>query len=226
MGVRSTTSCSAFGHREFELEVGDLGDELTTSLVRYLEGAVSRGTRFEPGQMIQFGFQALEVRDAQDRLTLAVCAPVSTPGAPERTLASVILATLRQKFIAESFGMSDALDFPHPREEAIACTRVKTLGHGAFIREGGGWRAFCFDDRHDHDDVKELIPQSIHTLAHAHPILELFVGMPVGTSVHFDPSGVRRVFYGEAEVSPEAGSFVAALAKREGWPLVSERLPS
>jgi hypothetical protein len=217
MGVRSTTSCSRYGHREFELEVGDLGDELTTSLVRYLEGAVSRGTRFEPGQTIQFGFQSLEVRDAHDRLTLC---------APERSLASVILATLRQKFIAESFGMQDALDFPHPREEAIACTRVQKLGHGAFIREAEGWRAFCFDDRHDHDDVKELVPQSIHTLAVAHPILELFVGMPVGTTVHFDPSGVRSVLYGEAELTPESGSFVTALATREGWPLVGERVPS
>lgn len=217
MGVRSTTSCSRYGHREFELEVGDLGDELTTSLVRYLEGAVSRGTRFEPGQTIQFGFQSLEVRDARDRLTLC---------ARERSLASVILATLRQKFIAESFGMSDALDFPHPREEAIACSRVRTLGHGAFVREAGGWRALCFDDRHDHDDVKELVPQSIHALAVAHPILELFVGMPVGTSVHFDRSGVRSVFYGDAELTPEPGSFVSALAAREGWPLIAERITS
>ena len=113
MGVRSTTSCSQFGHPEFELDVGDLGDELTTSLVRYLEGAVSRGTRFEPGQTIQFGFQCLEVRDAHDRLTLF---------APERSLASVILATLRQKFVADSFGMSERLDFPSPRDEALGCT--------------------------------------------------------------------------------------------------------
>jgi hypothetical protein len=217
MGVRSTTSCSQFGHREFELDVGDLGDELTTSLVRYLEGAVSRGTRFEPGQTIQFGFQCLEVRDAQDRLTLF---------APERSLASVILATLRQKFVADSFGMSDRLDFPSPRHEALECTRVRALGHGAFVREEGGWRAYCFDDRHDHDALPELVAQSVYDLTVAHPLLDLFVGMPVGTTVHFDRSGVRTVIVDDVELSPEPGSFVAALAKREGWPLVAARVAS
>jgi hypothetical protein len=217
MGVRSTTSCSQYGHPEFELEVGDLGDELTTSLVRYLEGAVSRGTRFEPGQTIQFGFQCLEVRDADDRLTLF---------ARERSLASVILATLRQKFVADSFGVSDRLDFPSPRDEALGCTRVKALGHGAFVREEGGWRAYCFDDRHDHDAVSELVPQSVYELTVAHPLLDLFVGMPIGTTIHFDRTGVRTVIVDEVELTPEAGSFVAALAKREGWPLVAERQPS
>lgn len=217
MRVRSTTSCSSYGHREFEFEVGDLGDELTTSLVRYLEGAVSRGKRFEPGETIQFGFQFLEVRDGRDVLTLY---------ARERSLPSIILATLRQKFVAESFHLEDALDFPSPREEAIACTRVKTLGHGAFVRDAGGWRALCFDDRHDHDDVRELVPRSIYDLTVAHPILDLFVGMPVGTAIHFDPSGVRSVLFEERELVPEPGSFAAALATREGWPLVSERRPS
>jgi hypothetical protein len=217
MGVRSTTSCSQFGHREFELEVGDLGDELTTSLVRYLEGAVSRGTRFEPGQTIQFGFQFLEVRDADDRLTLF---------APERSLASAILATLRQKFVAESFGMADELDFPSPREEALACTRLRSLGHGSFIRDEGGWRAFCLDDSHDHDDVNALVPQSLYDLAIEYPILDLYVGMPVGTTVVFDPGGVRSVLFRDREILPEPGSFVSALGKRERWPLVSERHPS
>jgi hypothetical protein len=217
MGVRSTTSCSQFGHREFELEVGDLGDELTTSLVRYLEGAVSRGTRFEPGQTIQFGFQFLEVRDAQDHLTLF---------APERSLASAILATLRQKFVADSFGLSDRLDFPSPRDEALECTRVRALGHGAFVREEGGWRAYCFDDRHDHDALTELVAQSVYDLTVAHPLLDLFVGMPIGTTIHFDRSGVRTVIIDDVEVTPESGSFVTALAKREGWPLVGERQAS
>lgn len=217
MGVRSTTSCSQFGHREFELEVGDLGDELTTSLVRYLEGAVSRGARFEPGQTIQFGFQFLEVRDARDHLTLF---------APERSLASAILATLRQKFVADSFGLSDRLDFPSPRDEALECTRVRALGHGAFVREEGGWRAYCFDDRHDHDALAELNPQSVYELTVAHPLLDLFVGMPIGTTIHFDRMGVRTVIVDDVEVTPEPGSFVAALAKREGWPLVGERQAS
>jgi hypothetical protein len=218
MGVRSTTSCSQFGHREFELEVGDLGDELTTSLVRYLEGAVSRGTRFEPGQTIQFGFQFLEVRDAHDdHLTLY---------APERSLASAILATLRQKFVADSFGLSDRLDFPSPRDEALECTRVRALGHGAFVREEGGWRAYCFDDRHDHDAIAELNPQSVYELTVAHPLLDLFVGMPIGTTIHFDRRGVRTVIVDDVELTPESGSFVAALAKREGWPLVGERQAS
>jgi hypothetical protein len=217
MGVRSTTSCSQYGHPEFELEVGDLGDELTTSLVRYLEGAVSRGTRFEPGQTIQFGFQCLEVRDAQDRLTLF---------APERSLASAILATLRQKFVADSFGLSDRLDVPSPRDEALECTRVRALGHGSFVREEGGWRAYCFDDRHDHDALPELVPQSVYDLTVAHPILDLFVGMPIGTSIHFDPAGVHTVIVDDVELEPEPGSFVTALAKREGWPLVAERQAS
>jgi hypothetical protein len=217
MGVRSTTSCSRYGHPEFELEVGDLGDELTTSLVRYLEGAVSRGTRFEPGQTIQFGFQCLEVRDARDRLTLF---------APERSLASAILATLRQKFVAESFGMADDLDFPSPREEALACTKLRSLAHGSFIRDEGGWRAFCLDDSHDHDDVTSLVPQSLYDLAVAYPILDLFVGMPVGTTVVFDPGGVRSVSFRERELTPEPGSFVSALGKREGWPLVADRQAS
>lgn len=217
MGVRSTTSCSRYGHREFELEVGDLGDELTTSLVRYLEGAVSRGTRFEPGQTIQFGFQFLEVRDADDRLTLF---------APERTLASAILATLRQKFVTESFGMAEQIDFPSPREEALVCTRLRSLGHGSFIRDEGGWRAFCLDDSHDHDDVKSLVPERLSDLAGEFAILDLFVGMPVGTTVCFDPGGVRSVMFRDREITPEPGSFVAALAKRESWPLVSERRPS
>lgn len=197
--------------------MGDLGDELTTSLVRYLEGAVSRGTRFEPGQTIQFGFQFLEVRDARDRLTLF---------APERSLASAILATLRQNFVAESFGMAELLDFPSPREEALACTKLRALGHGTFIRDEGGWRAFCLDDGHDHDDLGSLAAQSLHDLACEYPILDLFVGMPVGTSVVFDPGGVRAVMHRERELAPEAGSFVSALAKREGWPLVGERRPS
>jgi hypothetical protein len=50
--------------------------------------------------------------------------------------------------------------------------------------------------------------------------------MPIGTSIHFDPAGVRTVIVDDVELEPEPGSFVTALAKREGWPLVAERQAS
>jgi hypothetical protein len=222
---RMTTRCALHGHREFELDVGMLDETMTGGLVGYLERSVANGVRFEEGQSIQFGFQLLEVREAGPNLTLHAPEP--------RSIEHAVVATLRQRFVVESFGLDDVMDFPNPRSTALACRRAGIAEETAVLRarvlgEGAsGWMAVCADPDHDHTDPRELEWLPVQELTQRLPILHLFVAMPPGTAVTFGSDGVRMVKVRGAELAPDAGSFVAELAQRESWPLarpiVSER---
>jgi hypothetical protein len=214
---RRTTRCSLHGHREFEIDVGTLDETMTGSLVGYLERSVASGIRFEHGQSIQFGFQLLEVREDGANLTLV--------GPEPRTVERAVVATMRQRFVVESFGFDLSVDFPDPRSSALACRRAYaalevTASRAAVSAErASGWVVMCADDGHDHSDPGELEWPTIAELTERVTGLRLFVAMPVGTRIAFANGGATQVSLDGTVRAPEPGSFLAALARRERWPI-------
>jgi hypothetical protein len=62
-----TTGCGRYDHRELTLQlVRTMVPGIERMLLSYVEGAVAKGKRFEPGQTIQLGWGTLRVVDRPD----------------------------------------------------------------------------------------------------------------------------------------------------------------
>jgi hypothetical protein len=220
-----TKRCRDHGHPEFELEVGDVADIFWEPLVSYLEESVANGTKFLPGQTVLFGFQILEVKKDGETLTLYAPKEGRMPIEYVPDIGPACLATVRQRYVADSFDVGDELDFPNPLRPTFICSRAGRADETAFIREEPGedsetgWFAMCADDDHDHNDPKEIECISAWELACRLPPFNLFLGMPVGTMIVFGDDGVHAVLREGAPLLIVPGSFVDALRKEHGWPL-------
>ncbi len=223
--LRVTTGCSAFGHPEFELDVDGVPDVLTSFVVRYVEGRVAKGARFEPGQHAQFGSGVLRVATAGNRLTFFECAPGTDDW--QRGFGTTLVAMYRQRCTLESIGLLERLDYPAPCAGAIVCKRVDSASAVGFIRDeptgdDSGWSVVCAED-HDHADADELLSTRIETVIARVPLFELFLAMPAGSLVARGPRGIESIHVDDVVQPILVGSFLEMLGRERRWPVLANR---
>jgi hypothetical protein len=228
MPTHRTTRCGAAGHREFTIQLTRQlpVPDLHRMLVDYFEGAVTRGTKFLPGQTVQVGWSTLRLCERSD----------GTLGVEERELAPepawiesvdrALMDAWLQKEVASSVELLDELRFPRQDEgvlvadcaleaDAVLLTRIPDDD----LPEGfSGWALACAED-HDHGE-RSVVP--LLAVAANQPGLVQFLALPHGTSVFVvyrekpdAPAGTTRiephVFRDGDELVPRPGSYLAAL---------------
>jgi hypothetical protein len=112
-----TRGCAQHRHPEFRLQLArTLVPGVERLLLSYLEGAVARGTRFEPGQTLQLGWGTLRVVERHDG-TLGL-QERDESGTWTETVDRTLHQTWYQKEVASSLSLTDRLAFP--RQDQVA----------------------------------------------------------------------------------------------------------
>ncbi|MER2560863.1 MAG: hypothetical protein ABTQ32_09100 [Myxococcaceae bacterium] len=217
MNTFVTTGCTGHGHPEVTLTfveppIVPHGERL---LLGYLENAVAKGTRFEPGQTLGLGGHLLRFKQRADG-TLGLEEPVPSP---KETWVEAVDRTVRevtfQRWVNESFDLE--LAFPPLRASVLvsrcsegAGTVVLTrVDAGDAAQAWSGWSLSCAQD-HDHGERFSL---PLLALSALRPTLVPFLALPSG-SVVVAGAGPAHVFADGKELSAKPGSYLQVLNER------------
>lgn len=211
-----TTRCERVNHPEFELEVGTTSSTFTDGLIDWIETTIQSGTKFEIGENVQYGSAILQVRARGRDYALFEPQPGSMPIVWIDSVADSVMTTMRQRAIAESVGLEDDLDFPHPMRHGFVCTRaVRGVRVGLIRNEpmerDTGWCVMCTKEGHDHTDPEQIEEMSLYELAVRIPEFRLFQGMPVKTAVLLGGGKPIQVFFDRKPLPIKPDSMLAKL---------------
>jgi hypothetical protein len=209
-----TTGCASSGHPEFTLQLArELVPGLAQTLASYLEGQVARGTRFAPGETIQFGWSTLRVLERTD----------GTLGLEERTdpatwaesVDQALHQTWSQKEVAASLGLADRLAFPRQDQISMVARCALETSRWVLVRlpvddaKLSGWSLACAED-HDHGNraCPPLLDLSVRF-----PFVTQFLALPAGVAVLvLGPGRIKaHAWLDGQELTPVPGSYLAAL---------------
>jgi hypothetical protein len=185
-----TKNCGKFGHPEFSI-VCDADAVGIDWLLNWLESEVATGKHFLPNQTIQIGWMMVRVESFEDRM-IKICEP-DMVSFPIRFIDSVT-QTLRylslQRFVAESVGLQNEIDFSSLMQCATICNWLKE-NNGVFldriIPDGNvsGWFIGCDDPKHDHNDGVNLELKSLYEIVTRYDASILpYLALPPGVSVN------------------------------------------
>lgn len=166
---------------------------------------------FSAGQTVQLGATMLRVDTLPSgELTLMAPQPGSMPIVWQPDLGHAITMTARQRYAADSVGLTPQLDFVNPSGPCAISTHVGEAENILFSREeplenGVSWFVSC--PGLDPEDGSGLEVCSLYEAATRLSIFEVFWGLPIGAQVLLQPRHVR-VRFGEQELAIPPDSFL------------------
>ncbi len=215
-----TVSCSAKGHPEICLRVA--GDQrlpatiqMEAALLHFFESSVAAGTRFLPGQTVEFAGSILQLFARPDG-TLGVADWID--GAWVDSVNDALMRTWLRQEVARSFGLD--VVFPSQRDKVFICQQIHNSQESLLLKRGEvkpgdtGWYVGCTDTSHDHEAPENLDIVPFTMITRDFPWLSQFFGLPPGTDLAVDMVtrvSVPVLWRGDDEVSPLPGSYVAML---------------
>jgi hypothetical protein len=216
----ATTGCRAHGHHEITVQLAEPSPipNVHAYLTEYFEDAVAAGTKFVPGQIIQFGWSHLRLCERTDG-TIGVEERVLSP---ELAWIEQVDRALRdlwyQREVVASVASLDELAFPRQDDDAMVSDCALDADAMLLLRlpaedlpDGfSGWSLRCAAD-HEHDEPN-LVP--LLGVAAMRPVLAQFLALPHDTAVfvrYKDGRVAPHVFRRGDELAPRAGSYLAAL---------------
>lgn len=158
-------------------------------LAEYLRAAIQSGEVFAEGEMVRVGWLELLLAIApQGGLTLNEPDFGGEIPCKYRNSTTHTMQDLRrQRYTADSFGLTDLLDFPNWRQSAIVCTNRP--GPEGFVMDRGepeghssGWFVGCLDPNHDHNVRENLEVDSLYALACGNPELKVEFSLPLSST--------------------------------------------
>ncbi|MBA3453751.1 MAG: hypothetical protein H0T42_11720 [Deltaproteobacteria bacterium] len=228
MQQHRTTRCASHVHREFTIQTAEASPipDVAQILIDYFEDGVAHGTKFLPGQTVRLGWSVLRLCERSDG-TIGVEERELTPRptwteSVDRALADAWY----QKEVCASVGLLEELTFPLQEDDVMVADCAMTADAILMTRfpdddlpDGvSGW-SLCCAENHDHGE-RSFVP--LIAIAANRPGLVQFLALPHDIVVLIDhvkakdaPAGTKRilptVFRGGDELTPVAGSYLAAL---------------
>lgn len=183
-----TSACHKHGHPEIELEF-DSDFALETDVAffsKYLADEVAKGTKYEPGQIIQIGWMMNRIDTNGQKLTLAEPDLAAFPIQFVRGVTNTFRHLRLQKSVAESVGLEAQLSFPSILESGIVCSQLADRADFVMDRSepkerDSGWFLGCADPAHDHNNPQNLSRQSLYEIVLSKPECILFLALPAGS---------------------------------------------
>ena len=159
-------------------------------LLSVLESAVAGGDTFRHGETFQIGGMILQIRKtSDDKLSLYEPDGLSFPIAWSESVTMSLMHLRLQTAVAESVLLNDEMAFSPCFCNCLVCSHLGSTGSFVLDRaqmqqNDSGWFFGCDDERHDHNDIGELIRVSLYeAMLRYEPRVIPFLALPVGTLV-------------------------------------------
>lgn len=216
--TRTTTSCDAHSHPEFEAEYEStcaLREDIDW-LLSFLETTVAKGVKYSPGQFIQIGWMRDRVSAQGDNLTLFEPDFTEAPVRFVRGVTNTLRQLRLQKSVAESVGLETKMLFPNIRQSGIVCSRHQDSIDFVMERvepknHDSGWFVGCDDPTHNHNDPANLQRLSLYELAVAKPDCIAFLALPEHCFVK-RLTGTTEIRYNQEVLEIKTNSYLAQRA--------------
>lgn len=216
MKTLSTKRCHEKGCPEvcirFDEETVLLDD--AESFIRGLEETVLSGARFRDEQSLQVGWTMARFRMKSQTL-LALLAPdmISFPIRYEESVSEMLAQLRLQRDVAVSLGLEP--EFPSMFHAGVTCSwlaSAESLSLERWEPEGmaSGWAALCESRGHDHENVANLVRESLYAMVLKKREIMEYLALPPGSRVLVSGQQPQTIYFEEAEIRPAPGSYLAA----------------
>jgi hypothetical protein len=209
-----TIKCSEYNHPDFQFVVDSAIPQVDVDvLVSFLEQSVQGGTRYEDGQIIEFGSMLFRLVTSDDSLTLQEPDLRTIPISWTDGITNSMKLLRLQKDIGESVALEDELDFP-----SIRCSLLV----GADLAEGldtlvlersesdgldSGWFVGRLDTEIDYNDPANLRRISVYQAILDAPHIAGFLALPTGCRVEISRQSTTLSYKGQP-LKIQKGSFM------------------
>jgi hypothetical protein len=188
--ITVTTRCSEWKHSEFRLEFDSAIPQADVyALVSFLEESVQAGTRYDDGQMIEFGSMILRLAVSDDVFIVEEPDLRTFPISWKVGITQSMRLLRLQKDIAESVGLGDHLEFSSIRCSLLVGTDL-IEGLDMLILErsephasDSGWFVGRLDTKLDYNDAANLHRISVYQAILNWPRMAGFLALPAGSRV-------------------------------------------
>jgi len=187
MKQRKTTECKLHGHAEFSLFFDDhIIDPWIDWLVDYLEQSVET-EKYVDGETMQIGWMVnLIKRDGED-LTIYEPDFEAMPVNWIKSVSATLTHMFLQRYVADSVGLTEQMDFPRFNQTAICCNKFGKNGIGFLASrfapsannpEDSGWFLSCLEPTHDHNSAEILSLISLYEAATINKFIVPYLALP------------------------------------------------
>lgn len=215
-----TTRCSAWQHPEFQVEyASEIPPPDINALISFLEETVEGGSRYENGELIEFGSMLLKIATSNGFLTLEEPDMRSFPNSWAAGVTRSMKLLRLQKDVAESIGLGGELDPPSIRsslligvdlaEDSKTLIVARTQSAGA----DSGWFIGSLDTAISYNDEANLRCISVYQALLNWPVVAGFLALPAGARIEI--RGTSTVISRNGEpLEIQRGSLLDVLADR------------
>jgi hypothetical protein len=161
---------------------------------------ISNGSIFKNNETMQIGWSFIRFCDFNEN-TLIV-KELDMSGVPQQfsyTIDNSLLHLRLQKDTFESINDNDMLLFPNIRQSAICCNDFNQTSDFFLNRcnpknNDSGWFFGCINKDHNHNDPKNLILESLYSIACNKKQIINFLAFPVEYIIIFENNKLKEIF--------------------------------
>lgn len=215
---RKTAKCKTHLQPEFVLFYDDnIPEAWMDWLTQYLEES-SEKSKYADGQTIQVGWILDRIKAEGDDLTIYEPDFESLPSKWNKSTSTTLSHIFLQRYVADSIGLTNELNFPSIRHSAIRCNQFPQDQPAFYItrcnpREDdprdSGWFLGCLDSKHDHDNPENFALLSLYEAVMCNKFIVPYLALPVGVNVIEvgNPDGFE-IAHGNDVLPPQQGSYL------------------
>ncbi len=176
-------------HKDFTISARDEVLEADMDwLVKYLTVAISEGTKFEPNQIIQFGWSMALIVDKGSFLELHEPDLRSFPLKFENGVTGILMHLRLQKEVFESFKIRAPISFPSINQSVLIGSDLIDCKEFVLNRvqpeaDDSGWFVGCSKSKLNYNDASNLTRISLYQLIVSYPQLIEFLALPAESTV-------------------------------------------
>ncbi len=217
-----TTDFKHLNHQDLCIQYDEKDDvkKGINFLVKYFEESISKGVIFKVGETIQYGWMILRIENYSDNLlTLWEPDMLSFPIYWVRDVSNTIMQFRIQKYVAESVGLVEEIEFPSIANSVITCNRRK--GSNSFFLDraqhqenDSGWFIGCTKPECDHNDPSNLSRISLYQAFLDHPELMMFYALPANTKILYSNEKSIKIYLKNRELYIKKDSFLDVIARQ------------
>jgi hypothetical protein len=187
-------------------------DFLITWLTDWLTEYIETGVTFTDGQILQYGWSALQCLVEDDCLRLFAPDFQSMPIQWTSNITNVLYTLMEHKYVPESFELD--VDIPSLGDTAIVGRKFEEFPmlmsrseRSENNPQDSGWFIGSFREDIDNNDASNLELMHLYEIVLCAPHVLRYLSMPQGTYIVFE-SNSPVIFFDEQMINPRVGSYL------------------
>ena len=187
-------------------------DFLITWLSDWLTQYIETGVTFTDGQILQYGWSALQCLVEDDCLRLFAPDFQSMPIEWTSNITNVLYTLMEHKYVPESFELD--VDIPYLEDTAIVGRKFEEFPmlmsrsqRSENNAQDSGWFIGSFREDIDNNDASNLELMHLYEIVLYAPHVLRYLSMPQDTHIVFESSS-PVIFFDEQMINPKVGSYL------------------